>query len=154
MSNLQYKLFADKSQAILIILQGMDTSGKDGTVRHVMNAFNPQSCKVVSFKTPNEEEILHDYLWRIHKVIPAKGKIGIFNRSHYEDVLIVKVNKWITEDICAKSTIKSMNLRNICLRMILKSLNYSCILAKMNKRQGLRKGSEILPNSGSSQKVM
>jgi PPK2 family polyphosphate:nucleotide phosphotransferase len=102
MSNLQYKLFADKSQALLIILQGMDASGKDGTVRHVMNAFNPQNCKVVSFKTPNEEEILHDYLWRVHKVIPVKGEIGIFNRSHYEDVLIVKVNKWITEDICAK----------------------------------------------------
>ena len=67
MSNLQYKLFADKSQALLIVLQGMDASGKDGTIRHAMNAFNPQSCKVVSFKKPNDEEISHDYLWRIHK---------------------------------------------------------------------------------------
>jgi PPK2 family polyphosphate:nucleotide phosphotransferase len=102
LSDLQYKLFADKSQALLIILQGMDTSGKDSTIRHVMNAFNPQSCKVVSFKKPNDEELSHDFLWRIHKVTPAKGEIIIFNRSQYEDVLIVKVHKLITDDIISK----------------------------------------------------
>ena len=102
MSDLQYKLFADKSQSLLIILQGMDTSGKDGTIRHAMHAFNPQSCKVSSFKKPNADEISHDYLWRFHKSTPAKGEIVIFNRSYYEEVLIVKVNKLITDDVCSK----------------------------------------------------
>jgi PPK2 family polyphosphate:nucleotide phosphotransferase len=102
MSDLQYKLFANKKKALLIILQGMDASGKDSTIRHVMSFFNPQSCNVVSFKKPTEEETSHDYLWRMHKYIPAKGEITIFNRSYYEEVLIVKVNKMITEEICAK----------------------------------------------------
>jgi PPK2 family polyphosphate:nucleotide phosphotransferase len=102
MSDLQYKLFADKSQAILIILQGLDAAGKDSTIRHVMNAFNPQSCKVYSFKKPNDEEISHDYLWRIHKVTPAKGEITIFNRSHYEDILTVRVHKLISEEALSK----------------------------------------------------
>jgi PPK2 family polyphosphate:nucleotide phosphotransferase len=102
MSELQYKLFADKNQALLIVLQGIDASGKDSTIRHVMNAFNPQSCKVVSFKKPNEEEISHDYLWRIHRYIPAKGEIVIFNRSHYEAVIDDRVHKLIPEDIWSK----------------------------------------------------
>jgi PPK2 family polyphosphate:nucleotide phosphotransferase len=93
MSHLQYKLFADRSQALLVILQGIDTSGKDSTIRHVMRAFNPQSCKVVSFKAPSTEEAAHDYLWRIHKALPSKGEITIFNRSHYEDIIEVRVHK-------------------------------------------------------------
>ncbi|MGN6615336.1 MAG: PPK2 family polyphosphate kinase [Candidatus Nitrosocosmicus sp.] len=99
---LQYKLFADKSKALLIIFQGMDASGKDSTIRHVMNRFNPQSCKVVSFRKPNEEEIAHDYLWRIHKHIPAKGEITVFNRSHYEDVLTARVYDLVSEVIWTK----------------------------------------------------
>lgn len=102
MSALQYKLFADKSKALLIILQGMDASGKDSTIRHVMNRFNPQSCKVFSFRKPNEEEASHDYLWRIHKYIPAKGYITIFNRSHYEDVLTARVYELVSEVIWSK----------------------------------------------------
>ncbi|HEY6535589.1 MAG TPA: PPK2 family polyphosphate kinase, partial [Candidatus Nitrosocosmicus sp.] len=102
MSNLQYKLFANKKKALLIILQGMDASGKDSTIRHVMSFFNPQSCDVVSFKKPTEEDTSHDYLWRMHKYMPAKGEITIFNRSYYEEVLTVKVHKLITEEICAK----------------------------------------------------
>ena len=102
MSNLQYKLFADKNQALLVVLQGVDASGKDGTIRHAMNAFNPQSCKVVSFKKPNDEEISHDYLWRIHKYTPAKGEIAIFNRSHYEAVIEERVHKLIPEDTWSK----------------------------------------------------
>lgn len=99
MSDLQYKLFADKNQSLLIILQGIDTSGKDSTIRHVMDAFNPQSCRVISFKAPNDEELSHDYLWRIHKVTPAKGEIVIFNRSHYEDVIEARVQRLIPEDV-------------------------------------------------------
>jgi polyphosphate kinase 2 (PPK2 family) len=89
MSELQYKLFADNSQSLIIILQGVDASGKDGTIRHVMGALNPQSCYVKSFKVPSSEDVLHDYLWRVHMSIPQKGQIAIFNHSHYEDVIEV-----------------------------------------------------------------
>ncbi len=92
MSELQYKLFADSSKSILIILQGVDASGKDGTIRRVMGALNPQSCYVRPFKFPNTEETAHDYLWRVHIAVPQKGQIAIFNRSHYEDVINVLVN--------------------------------------------------------------
>lgn len=102
MSNLQYKLFADKSQALLVVLQGMDASGKDGTIRHAMNALNPQSCKVFSFKKPTDEEISHDYLWKIHRYMPAKGEIAIFNRSHYEAVIEERVHKLVSENTWSK----------------------------------------------------
>jgi PPK2 family polyphosphate:nucleotide phosphotransferase len=92
MSELQYKLFADSSKSILIILQGVDASGKDGTIRRVMGALNPQSCYVKPFKFPTTEEISHDYLWRVHIAVPQRGQIAIFNRSHYEDVINVLVN--------------------------------------------------------------
>ncbi len=99
-SDLQYKLYADKGKGLLIVLQGTDTSGKDSTIRHVMSAFNPQSCRAISFKTPNNEELSHDYLWRAHKNIPARGQIVIFNRSYYEDVIEVSVHKRISKSTC------------------------------------------------------
>jgi PPK2 family polyphosphate:nucleotide phosphotransferase len=99
-SDLQYKLYADKGKGLLIVLQGTDTSGKDSTIRHVMSAFNPQSSRAISFKTPNNEELSHDYLWRAHKNIPAKGQIVIFNRSYYEDVIEVSVHKTISKSTC------------------------------------------------------
>jgi PPK2 family polyphosphate:nucleotide phosphotransferase len=102
MSTLQYTLFADKSQSLLIILQGISAAGKDSTIRNVMDAFNPQSCRAISFKAPSEDEISHDYLWRIHKLIPAKGEITVFNRSHYEDVIEVRVRKLISKTIWSK----------------------------------------------------
>lgn len=102
MSDLQYKLFADKSQSLLIILQGISAAGKDSTIRSVMGAFNPQSCRAISFKAPSEEELSHDYLWRIHKLMPAKGEITVFNRSHYEDVIEVRVRKLISQTIWSK----------------------------------------------------
>ncbi|HEU5120301.1 MAG TPA: PPK2 family polyphosphate kinase [Candidatus Nitrosocosmicus sp.] len=83
---LQYKLYAENKRSLLVVLQGIDASGKDGTVRHVMRALNPQNCYIKSFNIPNDEELSHDYLWRIHKAIPRKGQICIFNRSHYEDL--------------------------------------------------------------------
>ncbi len=97
LSELQYKLYAENKRSLLIILQGMDTSGKDGTIRNVMKALNPQSCYVKSFKIPSEEEQSHDYLWRVHKSIPSKGQIAVFNRSHYEDVVGVCVNGSISK---------------------------------------------------------
>ena len=106
MSDLQYKLFADKSQSLLIILQGLSAAGKDSTIRNVMGAFNPQSCRALPFRAPSEEELSHDYLWRIHKLIPAKGEITVFNRSHYEDVIEVRVRKLILKSIWSKRYIQ------------------------------------------------
>ena len=102
MSDLQYKLFANKSQSLLIILQGISAAGKDSTIRNVMGAFNPQSCRAIAFKAPSEEELFHDYLWRIHKLMPAKGEITVFNRSHYEDVIEVRVRKLVSKSIWSK----------------------------------------------------
>ncbi|MBD8389439.1 polyphosphate kinase 2 family protein [Dysgonomonas sp. BGC7] len=89
---LQDKLYAQDRYSILIIFQAMDAAGKDGTVKHVMSGINPQGCQVYSFKQPSAEELDHDYLWRIYKSLPERGRIGIFNRSHYEDVLVAKVH--------------------------------------------------------------
>jgi PPK2 family polyphosphate:nucleotide phosphotransferase len=91
LTDLQYRLYAEDKRALLIVLQAMDAGGKDGTIRHVMGPLNPQSCRVTSFKPPSAEELAHDFLWRVHKAVPRRGEIGIFNRSHYEDVLIVRV---------------------------------------------------------------
>ncbi len=93
LTELQERLYAQHTQALLIVLQAMDAGGKDGTIRHVFDAANPQGVQVTSFKTPTTEELDHDFLWRIHAHTPGKGYIGIFNRSHYENVLIVRVNK-------------------------------------------------------------
>ena len=88
---MQELFWANSTYSMLIVLQGMDAAGKDGTIRHVMSGINPQGCQVTGFKAPSEEELLHDFLWRNYKALPEKGTIGIFNRSYYEDVLIVKV---------------------------------------------------------------
>lgn len=92
MAELQNKLYAQDRWALLLIFQGMDAAGKDGAVRHVMNGINPQGCQVYSFKTPSAEELDHDFLWRSMKCLPERGRIGIFNRSYYEEVLIVRVH--------------------------------------------------------------
>ncbi|GAB6282293.1 MAG: polyphosphate kinase 2 family protein [Ignavibacterium sp.] len=89
---LQSKLYAEDKYALLLILQGMDTAGKDSMIKNVMSGLNPQGTQVFSFKQPSQEELDHDYLWRIKKAVPERGRIGIFNRSHYEDVLIVRVH--------------------------------------------------------------
>jgi PPK2 family polyphosphate:nucleotide phosphotransferase len=94
---LQERLYANASRALLIVLQGMDTSGKDGTIRNVMSGVNPQGCRVATFKTPSSRELAHDFLWRVHREVPPKGHIGIFNRSHYEDVLVPRVHGLISD---------------------------------------------------------
>jgi len=93
LDRLQYVLYAERKHALLVVLQGMDGAGKDGTIRHVMTGLNPQGCRVTPFKVPTPEEAAHDFLWRIHRAAPARGDIGIFNRSHYEDVLVTRVRK-------------------------------------------------------------
>jgi PPK2 family polyphosphate:nucleotide phosphotransferase len=91
LSNLQELLYAEHRHRLLVVLQGMDTSGKDGTIRHVFKGVNPQGVRVISFKKPTERELDHDYLWRVHQHTPGKGEIVIFNRSHYEDVVVTRV---------------------------------------------------------------
>ena len=99
LGQLQERLYANGSRSLLIVLQGMDTSGKDGTIKHVMSGVNPQGCKVVSFKAPSKDELARDFLWRVHREVPPKGFIGIFNRSHYEDVLITRVHGWVPDRV-------------------------------------------------------
>lgn len=99
---LQELLYAESQHSLLIILQGMDTCGKDGTIRRVMAGINVQGCDVVNFKVPTVDEISRDFLWRAHRAVPRKGKIGIFNRSHYEDVLVVRVHDLVPESIWKK----------------------------------------------------
>ncbi len=89
---MQKRLYADGRWAVLIVLQGIDAAGKDGVVKHVMSGVNPQGCKVHSFKAPSPEELAHDFLWRAGNALPERGQIGIFNRSHYEEVLVVRVH--------------------------------------------------------------
>jgi PPK2 family polyphosphate:nucleotide phosphotransferase len=102
LGELQELLYAEHRHKVLIVLQGMDTSGKDGTIRHVLSAVTPQGIHVASFKKPTETELDHDYLWRIHAQAPASGEIVVFNRSHYEDVLVVRVHDLVPEDVWRK----------------------------------------------------
>ncbi len=97
-AQLQETLYADDRYSVLVILQGMDASGKDGAIRHIMSGVNPQGCNVTSFKAPSTEEIDHTFLWRVQKALPARGMIGIFNRSHYEETLVVRIH----EDILSR----------------------------------------------------
>jgi len=102
LTDLQDRLWAESKHPVLIVLQGIDAAGKDGTVRHVMTAFNPMGCLVTSWKAPTPIELAHDYLWRIHQRTPGKGEISIFNRSHYEDVLVVRVHELVPKDVWSK----------------------------------------------------
>ena len=99
---MQYKLYAEARRSLLVVLQGIDAGGKDGTIKHVMSGMNPQGVDVTSFKVPEGAEKRHDYLWRIHRAIPEWGKIGIFNRSHYEDVLVVRVHELVPKSVWSK----------------------------------------------------
>jgi PPK2 family polyphosphate:nucleotide phosphotransferase len=99
MSELQYRLYAERKKGLLIVFQGIDTSGKDSTIRHVISAFNPQSCTVKAFKEPTTEDLSHDFLWRIHKSAPSRGEIVVFNRSHYEDIIQPRIRKTIHKSI-------------------------------------------------------
>ncbi|MDB5282646.1 MAG: hypothetical protein JWO06_1721 [Bacteroidota bacterium] len=102
LEELQNLLYAESKHGLLVILQGMDASGKDGVLRNVFDTVNPLGCRVTAFKAPTENELKHDFLWRIHIHTPRKGMIHIFNRSHYEDVLIQKVHKWVDDKIIEK----------------------------------------------------
>ena len=102
LSELQYKMYADGRFAMLVVLQAIDGGGKDSTIRRVFSAFNPQGCSVTAFKVPTAEELGHDFLWRIHRHAPRHGEVAVFNRSHYEDVLVVRVEKLVPEAIWSR----------------------------------------------------
>ena len=120
LSDLQQRLFATRRHALLVIIQATDAAGKDGAIRHVMSGVNPQGCTVTSFGRPSAEELSHDFLWRSAKVLPARGMIGIFNRSYYEEVLVVRVHSNILEaqnlpeDVIKDEKIWDQRLRSIC----------------------------------------
>ena len=99
LKNLQERLYAEHKRSLLVVLQAMDTGGKDGTIKHVFGGLNPQGCQVWSFKKPSDEELNHDFLWRYHQRTPLRGMISIFNRSHYEDVLVVRVKQLVPENV-------------------------------------------------------
>ena len=111
MRELQELLYADGRRSLLLCLQALDAGGKDGTINHLLGSMNPQGCKVVGFKQPSAEELAHDFLWRIHRVTPARGVVTIFNRSHYEDVLIARVHNLVPKRYGRAVTIESMLLR-------------------------------------------
>lgn len=102
LADLQDRLWAEAKRAVLVVLQGIDGAGKDGVINKVMEAFNPQGCTVSAFKVPSAEDLAHDYLWRVHARVPRKGEIGIFNRSHYEDVLVVRVHDLVPRKVWSK----------------------------------------------------
>jgi PPK2 family polyphosphate:nucleotide phosphotransferase len=108
LDELQNLLFAEGKHAVLVVIQGMDGSGKDGLIRNVLGNMNPQGVTVKSYKAPTAEEISHDFLWRIHQHAPAKGMIQVFNRSHYEDILVTRVHKWC-DDETAKMRMNAIN---------------------------------------------
>ena len=113
LGDLQEILYAARQNSVLIILQGMDTSGKDGTIKRVMSEVNPLGCRVESFKVPTEEELSHDFLWRVHKQVPPLGIMTIFNRSHYEDVLVVRVHELVEAEVWGKRYDQITNFERI-----------------------------------------
>jgi PPK2 family polyphosphate:nucleotide phosphotransferase len=100
--DLQYLMYAESKRSLLIVLQGRDAAGKDGTINHVLGAMNPQGCSVTGFKVPSKEEAAHDFLWRYHQHTPGKGQVAIFNRSHYEDVLVVRVHDLVPKKVWSR----------------------------------------------------
>jgi PPK2 family polyphosphate:nucleotide phosphotransferase len=110
MAELQDKLYAQDMWAVLLIFQAMDAAGKDGAIKHVMSGVNPQGCQVYSFKAPSKEELNHDYLWRTNRYIPERGRIGIFNRSYYEEVLVVRVHPELLENENISSSLITRNI--------------------------------------------
>jgi PPK2 family polyphosphate:nucleotide phosphotransferase len=102
LDELQYKMASERIHSLLIVLQGLDGAGKDGTIRHLMTGMNPQDCRVTSFKAPTQEELEHDFLWRVHAHAPRRGEVAIFNRSHYEDVLVVRVHELVPQKVWSR----------------------------------------------------
>ena len=147
---LQDILYAEGKHALLIVLQATDTGGKDSTIRKVFGPVDPLGLRVTSFKAPSSLELSHDYLWRVHKAVPPKGMIGIFNRSHYEDVLIVKVHELVSK----KAIDKRYDQINAFERHLVENdvtiLKFYLHISKEEQKNGFKRGSTIRPSTGSS----
>jgi PPK2 family polyphosphate:nucleotide phosphotransferase len=139
LGDLQELLFADHRHALLIVLQGMDTSGKDGTVRHVMQGVSPLGVRAVPFKKPTPPERDHDFLWRAHAQTPGKGEVVIFNRSHYEDVLIVRVHDWIDAHECGRRYDQINDFERMLVENGTIVLKFFLHISKDEQRERLRK---------------
>jgi PPK2 family polyphosphate:nucleotide phosphotransferase len=135
--NLQYRLYAERKRALLVVLQGLDSAGKDGTIRHVMAGLNPQGCAVTAFKVPTAEEAAHDFLWRVHKAVPEHGDIGIFNRSHYEDVLVVRVHKLVPKEVWSKRYDEINQFESILAENGVRILKFFLHISKDEQRKRL-----------------
>jgi PPK2 family polyphosphate:nucleotide phosphotransferase len=134
----QYLLYADGRHALLIILQAMDAGGKDGTIRHVMSGLNPQGVHVTSFKVPTAEELAHNFLWRIGKAVPRTGEIGIFNRSQYEDVLVVRVHELVLESVWSKRYKQINNFERLLADSNVTILKFFLHISKEEQRRRLK----------------
>ena len=149
-SGLQERLYAENKQGLLIVLQAMDTGGKDGTIKHVLRGVNPQGCRVSSFKAPSAKEANHDFLWRYHKSVPARGRVGIFNRSHYEDVLIVRVKDLVPEDVWRPRYGLINGFENSLASSGITVLKFFCISLRTSRNGASRAGSTTRRSAGSS----
>jgi len=134
---LQELLYAEGKRSLLVVLQAMDAGGKDGTIRHIFTGVNPQGCRVSSFKVPTEEELRHDFLWRIHKVVPAAGMIGIFNRSHYEDVLVVRVHGLIKDKEADRRFVEINNFEKLLTNQNTTVLKFFLHISKDEQKKRL-----------------
>lgn len=149
--HLQHILYAEKKHSVLIVFQGPDASGKDGATKNVFSRCSPQGVRVEAFKKPSEEEMNHDFLWRIHANTPEKGFIQVFNRSHYEDILIQRVHKWIDEDRVHKRMAAINAFEELLnLTTIHWSLSSSCTSVKTINSNSLRKGLRSRKKTGNT----
>jgi PPK2 family polyphosphate:nucleotide phosphotransferase len=137
LAELQALLYAARSNSVLVVLQGIDTAGKDGTIRHVFTGVNPQGCRVASFKKPTEDEAAHDYLWRVHREVPGLGEMVIFNRSHYESVLVERVHRLVPESVWRKRYAEIRHFEKLLLRSGTIVLKFFLNLSKSEQKRRL-----------------
>ena len=138
LSELQYLLYAEAKRALLVVLQGIDAGGKDGTIRHVMSGLNPQGVTVTPFKVPEGAEKRHDYLWRVHNAVPEWGKIGIFNRSHYEDVLVVRVHNLVPKSVWSKRFAQINNFEQMLCENGVRVIKFLLYISKEEQEKRFR----------------
>ncbi|MDP3150612.1 MAG: polyphosphate kinase 2 family protein [Ignavibacteria bacterium] len=136
MDEFQFRLFTEKKHALLIVLQAPDAGGKDGVVRHVIGSMNPQGCRVVSFKKPTQKELAHDFLWRIKRQVPKPGEVVIFNRSHYEDVLVVRVHDLVPKEVWST---RYEQINDFEQRLIAKDTHILKFFLHISKEEQLRR---------------
>ena len=138
LDHLQTLLYAGARHSLLVVLQGMDASGKDGAIKHVMSGINPQGCSVTSFKEPSRNELEHDFLWRVHQAVPPRGRIAIFNRSHYEDVLIARVHNLAPKKVWAGRYRQINAFEKILAQNNVRILKFFLHISKAEQQRRLR----------------